>query len=76
MEPVDPISDEQIRERAYDLWDRHHRPDGYDLEFWFMARRELTSERQARLGDDAGDAKGDAGSPATVNSTATEEPTP
>ncbi|UIY45632.1 DUF2934 domain-containing protein (plasmid) [Methylobacterium radiotolerans] len=36
----------EIRERAYDLWDRHHRPDGYELEFWFMAERELKAERR------------------------------
>ena len=39
------ISHDAIRERAYDLWDRHHRPDGYELEFWFMAERELKTER-------------------------------
>ena len=47
MEPPDDICNDAIRERAYDLWDRHHRPDGFDLEFWFMARRELRSERKA-----------------------------
>lgn len=40
-----PTTDE-IRERAYDLWDRHHRPVGYDLEFWFMAQRELMAKQQ------------------------------
>lgn len=73
MEPIDPISDEQIRERAYDLWDRHHRPEGYDLEFWFMAKRELKAERRARLGDDAGVEADDAGSPASVSTTAAGE---
>ncbi|GJE13236.1 DUF2934 domain-containing protein [Methylobacterium longum] len=42
------LSIEEIRERAYDLWDRNHRPDGYELEFWLMAERELTAERRAR----------------------------
>ena len=27
------ITFEQIRERAYELWDRNHRPDGLDIEF-------------------------------------------
>ncbi|WP_273565244.1 DUF2934 domain-containing protein [Methylobacterium sp. NMS14P] len=39
------MSHTEIRERAYDLWDRHHRPDSYELEFWFMAERELKAER-------------------------------
>ena len=42
-------SSEEIRERAYDLWDRHHRPDGFDLHFWFMAERELKVEKRQRL---------------------------
>jgi hypothetical protein len=46
-------SPDEIRERAYDLWDRHHRPDGYELEFWFMAERELKQERQAKLDNEA-----------------------
>ena len=50
--PVEPtISHAEIRERAYDLWDRHHRPDGYELEFWFMAERELKTERGAAQAD-------------------------
>ena len=41
------ISHAEIRERAYDLWDRHHRPAGYDLHFWVMAERELKAKRRA-----------------------------
>ena len=47
------LSIEEIRERAYDLWDRNHRPDGYELEFWLMAERELTAERRAKLEHEA-----------------------
>lgn len=43
-EPV--IRYDVIRDRAYDLWDRHHRPEGYDLQFWSMAERELKAERR------------------------------
>ncbi|GJE15166.1 DUF2934 domain-containing protein [Methylobacterium longum] len=46
-EPV--LSIEEIRERAYDLWDRNHRPDGYELEFWLMGERELRAEQRAKL---------------------------
>lgn len=42
------IPHDAIRERAYDLWDRHHRPEGYELEFWLMAERELRAERRAK----------------------------
>lgn len=45
------ISHAEIRERAYDLWDRHHRPEGYDLHFWVMAERELRAERRATQAD-------------------------
>ena len=47
MEPDDQISDEEIRARAHDIWDRHHRPEGHDLQFWFMAERELKAERRS-----------------------------
>ena len=40
------IPHHEIRERAYDLWDRNHRPEGYELEFWLMAERELKAERR------------------------------
>ena len=50
-EPV--LSIDEIRERAYDLWDRNHRPEGYELEFWLMAERELKAERRAALERDA-----------------------
>ncbi|UYW28252.1 DUF2934 domain-containing protein [Methylorubrum extorquens] len=39
--PDDAIAIEPIRERAYDIWDRNHRPEGFDVEFWLMAEREL-----------------------------------
>lgn len=47
------LSIDEIRERAYDLWDRNHRPDGYELEFWLMAERELKAERRAKPDSEA-----------------------
>lgn len=47
------FSADEIRERAYDLWDRNHRLVGYDLEFWLMAERELKQERRAKLHNEA-----------------------
>lgn len=40
------ITFQEIRERAYELWDRHHRPEGMEIEFWLLAERELRTERQ------------------------------
>ena len=45
---------ERVRERAYELWDRNHRPEGLDLQFWLLAERELRAAgmdlvEQARL---------------------------
>jgi len=41
----DVITFEQIRERAYELWERNHRPEGLEIEFWLIAERELRAER-------------------------------
>lgn len=46
-EPV--IPEAEIRERAHDIWERHHRPEGFEVQFWFMAQRELRAERRTRL---------------------------
>lgn len=35
------IPAERIRERAYELWERNHRPDGLEMQFWLVAEREL-----------------------------------
>lgn len=40
------ISFEDIRERAYELWERHHRPEGFEIEFWLLAEREIRTERE------------------------------
>lgn len=39
------ISNAAIRERATDLLERHHRPEGFEIQFWHMAHRELEAER-------------------------------
>ena len=53
MEPDDQIPDEEIRARAHDIWDRHHRPQGYDLQFWLMAKRELEAEQRSKQAQEA-----------------------
>jgi hypothetical protein len=42
----DALTFEEIRERAYELWERNHRPEGFEIEFWLLAERELRNERQ------------------------------
>ncbi|WP_213770353.1 DUF2934 domain-containing protein [Bradyrhizobium sp. dw_78] len=37
-------TEDQIRQRAHEIWERHHRPDGRDEEFWHQAERELQQE--------------------------------
>ncbi len=48
-----PIPFEQIRERAYELWERNHRPEGFEMQFWLLAERELRAERERRRADGA-----------------------
>ncbi len=48
MGSTETISLQQIRDRAYDLWERNHRPEGMEIEFWIQAERELRSERDQR----------------------------
>ena len=42
-------SEEMVRERAYELWDRAGRPDGRSDEFWFTAKADF--ERRERTGE-------------------------
>jgi hypothetical protein len=46
-----PINlDEEIRRRAYELWEEHGRESGHDEEYWLSAEREVvgryTAQRQ------------------------------
>ena len=41
MTAMPPIAPDRIRARAYELWDRNHRPEGLDMKFWLVAEREL-----------------------------------
>lgn len=35
-------TEEQIRQRAQQIWEENHRPNGRDEEFWLQAERELS----------------------------------
>jgi hypothetical protein len=37
-----PVSTEAIARRAFELWERRGRRDGYDVEDWLRAEHELT----------------------------------
>lgn len=34
-------SEDRIRQRAHEIWERNHRPEGRDDEFWHQAEKEL-----------------------------------
>jgi len=40
------VTEEQIRELAYAIWEQEGRPEGKDLEYYFRAKRML-EEREA-----------------------------
>ncbi len=42
MQATVTISNEQIKQRALELWEQRGRPEGHDAEFWTQAERELT----------------------------------
>ncbi|NEU13150.1 DUF2934 domain-containing protein [Methylobacterium sp. BTF04] len=44
MTSTNDIPFERIRERAFELWDRNHRPEGLDIQFWLLAERELRTD--------------------------------
>ncbi len=39
---------DQIRQRAYELWQAHGCPDGKAEEYWFAAEREMLTETSLR----------------------------
>jgi hypothetical protein len=40
-------TEDQIRQRAHEIWERNHRPDGRDDEFWHQAEKELQGEHHS-----------------------------
>jgi len=37
--------EEQIRQRAHELWELEGRPEGREMDFWLQAEREIASEQ-------------------------------
>jgi Tfp pilus assembly major pilin PilA len=42
MQTASTPSNDQIKQRALELWEQRGRPEGHDAEFWTQAERELT----------------------------------
>ena len=40
------IHEDQIKDRAYQLWDEAGQPEGREQEFWYQAERELAEEEE------------------------------
>ena len=45
------ISEEAIRLRSYEIWEREGRPEGRALEHWLVARMELEADFRGRYVD-------------------------
>jgi hypothetical protein len=39
-----PNAEEEIKKRAYEIWEHHGRPEGKEDEFWQQAEQELRNE--------------------------------
>jgi len=48
MHPETRLTEGQIRDRAFYLWERRDRPHGHADEFWLQAERELLGEMTGR----------------------------
>ncbi|MEO6002045.1 MAG: DUF2934 domain-containing protein [Opitutus sp.] len=44
---------EEVSDRAYQLWEKYGRPDGRDVEIWFEAERELADTTKASASEPA-----------------------
>jgi hypothetical protein len=42
---MDKTDEDEIRERAHQLWEQAGKPDGQDEQFWREAERQLRDER-------------------------------
>ena len=40
-------TEDQIKQRAYEIWERHGKPEGKEDEFWQQAVQELRNEDKA-----------------------------
>lgn len=54
------IDDHQVRERAYELWEKDGRPEGAEEKYWRLAQEQLEAEATSQTTDSEWPAKGEA----------------
>jgi hypothetical protein len=42
--PMREPTEQEIKDRAYEIWERNGRPEGKEQEFWRLAEQELRNE--------------------------------
>jgi len=63
MAPNTHITQDQVRQRAFELWEKRGCPEGYEAEFWHQAERELKGEANSGgISANAASAKSGSGS--------------
>ena len=67
MEQLSSETQDQVRQRAYELWEQHGRSEGHEAEFWHQAERELKGEASSSdtsrgVSENAGYARSGSGS--------------
>jgi hypothetical protein len=43
-DPMREPTEQEIKNRAYEIWERNGRPEGKEEEFWRLAEQELRNE--------------------------------
>ena len=57
------VTEDEIRRHAAMLWEQRGRPEGYDLDFWLQAERELKLDGDSTgISANSGSAKSGSGS--------------
>jgi hypothetical protein len=57
------ITEDQVRQRAFELWEKRGHPEGHEAEFWLQAERELRGEgNSGGISANAASAKSGSGS--------------
>ena len=46
MDAITSNPEDEIRQRAFSIWEERGNPEGYETEFWLTAERELKREEQ------------------------------
>jgi hypothetical protein len=57
--------EDQVRQRAYQLWEQEGRPEGRQDEFWYRARQEIQGAEDGSEPDDVVDFESEQSFPAS-----------